>query len=119
MTAFFSWNYSPLQAVCSTDMTVQLRSPLTSPVELQERAAATKAQVASMTAELQKLKDRQQQLESRNAILEKLHHLDAAQPRQVTDDSKIAVVRLPAVAIRTCALRTYTIDSSLSTLSTQ
>ena len=37
-----------------------------------------------MTAELQQLKEREQQLESRNAVLEKLNQLDAAKPQQAS-----------------------------------
>lgn len=51
-----------------------------------------------MSAELQKLKQRQQQLENRNALLEKLHQLSAARPEQGTYVEGVIVVSLANMA---------------------
>ena len=42
-----------------------------------------------MTAELQQLKERGQQLESRNAVLEKLNQLNAAKPQYAVQGTSL------------------------------
>ena len=42
-----------------------------------------------MTAELQQLKEREQQLESRNALLEKLNQLNAAKPQHAMEGTSL------------------------------
>ena len=46
---------------------------------LQDRAQAIESQLAETTTELRQLKEKQQQLETRNALLEKMSHINKQQ----------------------------------------